>query len=74
MAIHSRILAWKIPWAEKPGRLQVMGSQESDTTSQVPPTPPPPPRQENENNCSPPLLKCIMFIQFHDLFTKTNIL
>ena len=22
MAIHSSILAWKIPWTEKPGRLQ----------------------------------------------------
>ena len=27
MATHSSILAWKIPWAEKPGRLQSMGSQ-----------------------------------------------
>ena len=27
MAIHSRILAWKIPWTEEPGRLQSMGSQ-----------------------------------------------
>ena len=27
MATHSRILAWKIPWTEKPGRLQSMGSQ-----------------------------------------------
>ena len=27
MAIHSSILAWKIPWTEKPGRLQSMGSQ-----------------------------------------------
>ena len=24
MAIHSSILAWKIPWAEEPGRLQSM--------------------------------------------------
>ena len=24
---HSSILAWKIPWAEEPGRLQSMGSQ-----------------------------------------------
>ena len=23
---HSTILAWKIPWTEKPGRLQSMGS------------------------------------------------
>ena len=27
MAIHSRILAWRIPWMEKPGGLQSMGLQ-----------------------------------------------
>ena len=27
MATHSSILAWKIPWTEKPGRLQSLGSQ-----------------------------------------------
>ena len=27
MATHSHTLAWKIPWTEKPGRLQSMGSQ-----------------------------------------------
>ena len=27
MATHFNILAWKIPWMEKPGRLQSMGSQ-----------------------------------------------
>ena len=32
MAIHANSLAWEIPWAEKPGRLQSMGSQELDTT------------------------------------------
>ena len=26
MAPHSSTLAWKIPWAEEPGRLQCMGS------------------------------------------------
>ena len=26
------ILAWRIRWTEEPGRLQFMGSQESDTT------------------------------------------
>ena len=35
MAIHSSILAWKIPWTEEPGGLQSMGSQESDMTEQV---------------------------------------
>ena len=28
MAIHSNILAWKIPWREEPSGLQSMGSQE----------------------------------------------
>ena len=32
MAIHSSTLAWKIPWTEKPDRLQSMGHKESDTT------------------------------------------
>jgi len=27
MAIHSRTIAWKIPWTERPGRLQSMGLQ-----------------------------------------------
>ena len=27
MATHSRILAWRIPWTEEPGRLQSVGSQ-----------------------------------------------
>ena len=26
MATHSRILDWKIPWTEKPAKLQSMGS------------------------------------------------
>ena len=32
MATYSYILAWEIPWTEKPGRVQSIGSQESDTT------------------------------------------
>ena len=31
MATHCSILAWRIPWTEESGRLQSMGSQESDT-------------------------------------------
>ena len=31
MAIHSSILAWGIPWTEKPGGLQFTGSQRVDT-------------------------------------------
>ena len=27
MAIHSSILAWKIPWTEEPGGLQPMGAK-----------------------------------------------
>ena len=31
MAIHSSILAWRIPWTEKPSRLQSTGVAESRT-------------------------------------------
>ena len=31
MATHSSILVWRIPWREEPGRLQSMGSQNSQT-------------------------------------------
>ena len=32
MATHSSILAWRISWTEKPGRLQSMESEELDMT------------------------------------------
>ena len=35
MATHSSIFAWRIPWTEEPGRLQSMGSQESDMTERL---------------------------------------
>ena len=35
MAPHSSTLAWRIPWTEEPGRLQSMGSLESDTTERL---------------------------------------
>ena len=35
MATHSSILAWRTLWTEKPGGLQSMESQESDTTEQL---------------------------------------
>ena len=35
VAPHSSTFAWKIPWMEEPGRLQSMGSLESDTTEWV---------------------------------------
>ena len=31
MAMHSSILAWKIPWTEESGRLQVHGVAKSQT-------------------------------------------
>ena len=31
-AIHSSILAWKIPWTEEPGEHSPKGCKESDTT------------------------------------------
>ena len=30
MATHSNIPVWEIPWAEEPGNIQSMGSQELD--------------------------------------------
>ena len=35
MAIHSNILAWRIPWIEEPGSLQSRGWQESDMTEET---------------------------------------
>ena len=35
MAPHSCHFAWKIPWMEEPGRLQFMGSLESDMTDRL---------------------------------------
>ena len=32
---HSSFLAWRIPWTEKPGRLQSMGSKELDRTELI---------------------------------------
>ena len=32
MVTHSSTCAWKIPWTEEPGRLQSMGSLDSDMT------------------------------------------
>ena len=31
-ATHYSILAWRIPWTEKPGGLQSMGCKDSDMT------------------------------------------
>ena len=31
MAIHSSILAWKVPWTEDPDRLQSIGTQKNRT-------------------------------------------
>ena len=35
MAPHSSTFAWKIPWMKEPGRLQSLGSLESDTTERL---------------------------------------
>ena len=35
MAIHSSILAWRIPWTEEPGGLSPWGHRELDTTEQL---------------------------------------
>ena len=32
MAIHSSILAWRIPWTEEPCRLQSVGHKQLDRT------------------------------------------
>ena len=34
MAVHSGILAGKVPWTEEPGSLSSMGLKKSDTTEQ----------------------------------------
>ena len=36
MAIHSRTLAWEIPWTEEPGRLQSIDHKELDMTEHIP--------------------------------------
>ena len=45
IATHSSILAWRIPWSEKPGRLTVheVTSVGHDLATKPPPPPPPPP-------------------------------
>ena len=35
MAIHSSVLAWRIPWTEEPGELQSLGCKESDKTEET---------------------------------------
>ena len=35
MATHSSTVAWRIPGIDKPGRLQSMGSRESDMAEQL---------------------------------------
>ena len=35
MATHSRVLAWRIPWTEEPGRLQSMGFKGSDIAKRL---------------------------------------
>ena len=35
VATHSSILTWRIPWTEKPGRLQSWGHKELDMTKRL---------------------------------------
>ena len=35
MSAHSSTLAWKIPWMEEPGRLQLWGRKELDMTERL---------------------------------------
>ena len=35
MATHSSILAWRIPWTEEPGRLELMGHKELNMTERL---------------------------------------
>ena len=35
MALHSSVLAWKIPWMEEPGGLQCMGRKELTITERL---------------------------------------
>ena len=35
MGTHASTVAWGISWTEEPGRLQSMGSQDSDTTERL---------------------------------------
>ena len=35
MTTHSSILAWRIPWAEKPGDYSPWGHEKSDMTEQL---------------------------------------
>ena len=53
MAIHSRTIAWKIPWTEEPGRLQSMESQRVNMTERLHLTSP-----SIQENTIQPLKKC----------------
>ena len=48
MATHSSILAWEIPWTEKPGGLQSKGSQRLSTMNKRALSPPEQSRQKSQ--------------------------
>ena len=56
MAIHSRTIAWKIPWKEEPGKLQSMGSQRVGHDRAASLRPSLRPISVNFNNANPQLL------------------
>ena len=57
MATHPRILAWKIPWTEKPGRLQSMELQRVGHNLAT--------KQQQQLNLMIQLLNPILFLSSH---------
>ena len=63
MAPHSSTLAWKIPWTEKPGRLQFMGSQPVGPTE----------RLHFHSQCIHSIVQTIASVWFNQVFiTQVN--
>ena len=63
MAVHSSILAWRIPWTEEPGRLPSM-PKESDTIEQL--------TLHFQSYSGPNGLKKVATKSYHIVFTKKN--
>ena len=64
-ATHSRILAWEIPWTEKPGRLQSVGSHRvrHDLVTEHAHTHERCYFWKRKNTCLPELIKLLVFAQ-----------
>ena len=63
MAVHSSILAWRIPWMEEPGGLPST-AKESDTTEQL--------TLQFQSYSGPNVLKKVATKSHHIVFTKKN--